>query len=104
MTKSLIQLWGTTGFREALIWLLALVFLAMYSPEESQHFTVCPLALAGFESCPGCGLGRSVSYLLHGNLQASIQMHWLGIPATLLLAWRIISVIHNIIKNQTSPS
>ena len=95
--------WRNAGFKEAMIWLIALLALAIYSPINDVHITICPLALAGFEHCPGCGLGRSISYFLHGNLNASFHAHWLGIPATFLLSWRIISVFHKIIKTQTTP-
>jgi hypothetical protein len=47
------------------------------------------LANLGFNWCPGCGLGRSLSHLLHGELRQSIQMHWFGIPALLVLLYRI---------------
>jgi hypothetical protein len=92
------------GLLDATIWAMALVALAIFNPSTDAHFTVCPLALAGFEHCPGCGLGRSISHLLHGAFTASLHAHWLGIPATLLLFWRIISVLHKVIKNQIAKS
>jgi hypothetical protein len=73
---------------EALIWIGALVFLAFTSP-ESSHFTLCPLAAAGFEFCPGCGLGRAVSLLLHGYPVESWNAHPLGIFAVIVLLIRV---------------
>jgi len=32
------------------------------------HLTLCPLALAGFHWCPGCGVGRSMILALHGQV------------------------------------
>jgi hypothetical protein len=77
---------------ELLLWITALVLLAMSSVQEAKaadHFSLCPLANLGFNWCPGCGLGRSLSHLLHGELRQSIQMHWFGIPALLVLLYRI---------------
>ena len=77
---------------ELLLWITALVLLAMYSvpPEASpDHLTLCPLANMGFDWCPGCGLGRSLSHLLHGEIRQSLQFHWFGIPALLVLLYRI---------------
>jgi hypothetical protein len=75
-----------------LFWIIALVLLASASlPDDTahEHFSLCPLANLGFNWCPGCGLGRSLSHLLHGNFQESIRMHWFGIPALLILLYRI---------------
>lgn len=73
---------------ELACWVAALGCLAVTNPVAS-HFTLCPLSNLGFTWCPGCGLGHSVSALLHGNIQSSLQYHWFGIPATGILAYRI---------------
>lgn len=77
---------------ELLFWITAMVLLAMNNishTDHADHFSLCPLENMGFDWCPGCGLGRSISYLLHGELQQSIEMHWLGIPALMVLWYRI---------------
>jgi hypothetical protein len=75
---------------EALVWFTGLLFLAFHSPDTSTHFTVCPLALANIGWCPGCGLGTSVSLLLHGDVMESFSTHPLGIFALIVLSFRII--------------
>ena len=73
---------------ELLVWLSALVFLAINNP--SVHpYTLCPFSNLGFSWCPGCGLGRSISSLLHFDLSGSIHYHWFGIPAFFILLNRI---------------
>lgn len=89
---------------EAAIWLAALIGLAFSYPIEENHFTVCPLALAGIENCPGCGLGRSISALLHGEIQLSLQMHWFGIPAFLIICFRIFILLKNFFKTHYGKS
>jgi hypothetical protein len=50
--------------------------------------SLCPLKWMGFSWCPGCGLGHSIHYLLHGDLAASWKSHPLGIFALGTLAYR----------------
>ena len=78
---------------EALIWIAALIFLALIEPAESTHFIICPFSAMGIDFCPGCGLGRSVSYFLHGDFSTSLAVHPLGIFALIVLTTRVISLI-----------
>lgn len=77
---------------ELLFWVSALILLAFTNPYE-HHFTLCPLANLGLDWCPGCGLGRAISHILHGNFTESFKMHWLGFPALMLIGYRIYSLI-----------
>lgn len=84
---------------EMLFWLAALVLLACNN-NHTHHFTLCPLANLGFENwCPGCGLGRSISHLLHGEFAESFKAHWFGLPALLLIFHRMYTIIKH--KKQT---
>lgn len=80
---------------ELFIWVSGLLWLAFSHPEDT-HFTVCPLALVGFEHCPGCGLGHSISYLLRGEWQLSWQSHPLGIFALVIILKRIFELGKNV--------
>ncbi|WP_341833913.1 DUF2752 domain-containing protein [Chitinophaga pollutisoli] len=51
--------------------------------------SLCFWRWIGFESCPGCGLGHSVSHLFHGHWQESWETHKLGAPTIAALLWRI---------------
>ncbi len=77
---------------EALIWFSGLVVLFLYQPGD-DHFSLCPLYNLGFEYCPGCGLGRSISHFLHGEISQSLRMHPLGIFAVFVLSLRIIKLL-----------
>jgi hypothetical protein len=76
---------------EAIIWTIALIGLALYTPGTS-HFSLCPLSNLGFHSCPGCGLGRSISYFFHGQFACSWATHPFGVFAIVILSYRIISL------------
>lgn len=80
---------------ELIFWITALILLGTAKPTNHHlvdHFTFCPLSNMGLSWCPGCGLGRSVTQLLHGNLNESLHFHWLGIPAVLVICYRIVTL------------
>ncbi|WP_290664271.1 DUF2752 domain-containing protein [Ignavibacterium sp.] len=80
---------------EGIIWTVSLIYLASTSNYSESHFTICPLSNLGLENCPGCGLGRSVSMVLHGHLFESFDFHWLGIPALVIILSRLLQLIRN---------
>ncbi len=86
---SFIRLWF-----ETMVWVLALVMLAVMNPLTTQP-SLCVLHHLGFESCPGCGLGHSVSKAFHGQFFSSFETHPLGLFTILVLFIRIITLIKN---------
>ena len=80
------------AFPEAFIWLGGILMLAFTNPYV-QQWTLCPLHNMGFYFCPGCGLGRSISMILQGNVVDSWHMHPLGGLALLILVTRSIYLL-----------
>jgi Protein of unknown function (DUF2752) len=80
---------------ELLFWIVGLTYLALMNPSET-HFTLCPIKNLGFSFCPGCGLGHSISFLLHGQLKESFHHHPLGVFALGVILLRIFRLIRNI--------
>jgi hypothetical protein len=78
---------------ELLFWTAALISLALSDPSKPGQYSLCPFKAMGFTWCPGCGLGHSISWLLHGNLTNSWHAHWLGIPALCIILYRIYSLL-----------
>jgi hypothetical protein len=74
---------------ELAVWIIGLIFLVSFDPAGSPPPNLCPAKLLGFDFCPGCGLGRSIAWLLHGNLSESVHAHLLGPFAFLVLTHRI---------------
>lgn len=86
---------------ESLIWLTAFLYLALINPYEPKHFTLCLFRLVGIENCPGCGLGKSISMIFHGDFVGSLKSHPLGIPALILIVGRIYKLIRNTTKKRS---
>jgi len=80
---------------EAFVWITAILYFAASPVYSGGHFSICPLSLAGFQHCPGCGLGRSMILLLHGHIAESFSMHPLAIFALAVLIARIVYVFRN---------
>lgn len=79
---------------ELFFWIIVLVYLALINPAES-HFSFCLFNQLGFTWCPGCGIGHSISYLLHGDIIKSFHTHWLGTFALIVIVYRVLQLIKN---------
>lgn len=80
---------------ELIFWTVALILLAAAEPVDHRdvhHFTFCPLANLGLQWCPGCGLGRAITQLFHGNVRESLKLHWFAIPAVLIIGNRTLTL------------
>jgi hypothetical protein len=84
--------------RESMFWILALISLLLLSGDISTG-SICLWSMIGIDFCPGCGIGRSVGLLLRGDIHASLQAHWLGIPALLAISFRLIQLFNLISQN-----
>jgi len=90
--------------REAAIWVVGLLVLALGNPESDFHFTIFwPYYVWDIKS-PGFGLGHSISYLFRGDVTAAIETHILGIPAVAILLWRIATLEYRLVKRNGSTS
>ena len=87
---------------ESLFWLSALLYLAVINPYEPRHISFCLFSLAGIENCPGCGLGKSISMIFHGNFIDSFNSHPLGLPALILISQRIFKLVINTINKKNT--
>jgi len=92
--RKFLRPFNIVGF-EASIWIAALLYLALIHIPGNTHFTICPIKNLGFDFCPGCGLGNSVSYFFHGDFYRSFTAHPLGIFAVVVLLFRIVFLIKN---------
>lgn len=89
---------------EALVWTAGLIGLALTDPDTRGVLDLCLFKHLGFESCPGCGLGHSVAYLLHGQLGRSLETHPLGLFTVGVLCTRILSLMRDATRSWTPKS
>jgi hypothetical protein len=88
---------------ELTFWIAALIALGCSNPAQAGQYTLCPLRLMGFKWCPGCGIGHSIAWLLHGDIRNSFHAHWLGIPALVGIVYRIGVLIKDNVINRNRP-
>ncbi|MEI7906308.1 MAG: DUF2752 domain-containing protein [Bacteroidota bacterium] len=86
---------------ELSMWCIALVFFIINDPHAVSSFFLCPLHNLGYNFCPGCGLGHSLSLFIHGYIAQSFSAHPLGIPAAFILLHRNLTLIQNITEHKT---
>jgi hypothetical protein len=90
-----MKIWPQIPF-ELLFWMSALLMLGnagMDVKADGHHFTLCPLANLGISWCPGCGIGRAITHLLHGQIMESLKYHWFGLPALMIICYRIYTLM-----------
>ena len=68
--------------------LLGFAALAVFQPSDDGP-TFCPFALCTGMACPGCGMTRAASSLLHGDMGRAMRYHPLVllVAAQLLVGW-----------------
>ncbi len=89
---------------EGWFWVLGLVYLATLNPASDKHMVFCLNRRIHSHDCPGCGFGKSVSYLLHGKILHSFRSHVFGPVGFLLILYRIYQLIskpsgHTVVYN-----
>lgn len=77
---------------ELILWIGSLLYLGKINP-HAEHMSLCFFNWLGFLWCPGCGLGHSISFLLHGECALSWEAHWLGGFGLMVLLHRIIQLL-----------
>ncbi|MFI5158875.1 MAG: DUF2752 domain-containing protein [Sphingobacteriales bacterium] len=91
------------NYFELTFWITALIALGVSHPAQATHFTLCPLKLMGITWCPGCGLGHAIAFLLHGELRNSFHAHWMGLPALIIIVFRIYDLIKQRVSEPLYP-
>src|SRR5690606_16845141 len=79
---------------ELIAWTAGLIFLFIL-PIQDDHFSLCLFKAAGINFCPGCGIGSSISHLLHLKFEESFTIYHLDFLAFLIIMHRIISLLKN---------
>lgn len=62
---------------------VAAAVLALWTPPDDPRLTVCLLRRSTGVDCPGCGMTRALSALVHGEWALSWRLHPLSIPVAI---------------------
>ena len=79
--------------------LFILIYLYPYLPWVTNH-TLCAFRICLNLDCPGCGITRSASALLHGDWQQSIYYHPLGIVLVISLLYIFIRKVIELFRGR----
>ncbi|PIR17441.1 MAG: hypothetical protein COV46_04125 [Deltaproteobacteria bacterium CG11_big_fil_rev_8_21_14_0_20_49_13] len=71
--------------------LLALAYLYPYIPGHDLPW--CAIKIGTGLDCPGCGIVRSVSVLLHGHFIESLKFHPLGVVVAGWMIYKWVAVL-----------
>jgi hypothetical protein len=77
---------------EQMVWKSGLQALFFMNAETTQP-TFCILSNIGFSHCPGCGIGHAIHDVLHFQFWQSFQSHWMGLPAVVIIFFRMHQLI-----------
>ncbi|MBL1214968.1 MAG: DUF2752 domain-containing protein [Ignavibacteriae bacterium] len=86
---------------EAYLWIAGLIYLFLINPYQDSHFTICPFNNLGIDFCPGCGIGKSISFIYYADFINSFKSHPLGVFALLVILYRIINLIYKSFSKKT---
>ena len=80
------------------------VYLFIFEPGKSGFFPVCPFrALTGF-ACPGCGSGRALHALLHGDLATAFALNPLLVLSLPFLLYALVRHTRSVLLGQPMRS
>ncbi len=68
------------------------VCLYVFDPARSGFYPLCPFHAVTGLHCPGCGSGRALHQLLHGNVLAAMRLNPLAVVLLPPLAYGMLSL------------
>lgn len=79
---------------------IGIVLVKVYDPEKESFFIPCMLYKLTGIKCPGCGMTRSIHYLVNGNIKQAIWYNLLLIPIIILVIYSLYRYIRYLVKNE----
>lgn len=80
--------------------LTGVILVKIYNPEEESFFIPCMLHKLTGIKCPGCGMTRSVHYLVNGNIKQAIWYNLMLIPIIILVMYALYRYVRYLIKDE----
>lgn len=79
---------------------IGIVLVKVYNPEKESFFIPCMLYKLTGIKCPGCGMTRSIHYLVNGNIKQAIWYNLMLIPIIILVIYALYRYIRYLVKNE----
>ncbi len=76
--------------------ILVFVYSAFFSPERNDYPVQCIHEQVSGEPCPSCGLSRSFSYILQGDLESAAMANRYGMRIFLFFLFHLLMRLSNI--------
>lgn len=96
--KKKLSIYIVTGL--LLVATIGIVLVKVYNPEEESFFIPCMLYKLTGIKCPGCGMTRSIHYLVNGNIKQAIWYNLMLIPIIILVIYSLYRYIRYLVKNE----
>lgn len=95
--------WGAT-VAAGLMLCVGGVYLYSFNPANTGVYPICPFhSVTGFY-CPGCGSGRAMHQLLHGNVAAAMRLNPLAVVLLPPTAYGMLSLALPFVGLKRLPS
>lgn len=80
--------------------IIGVILVKIYNPEEESFFIPCMLYKLTGIKCPGCGMTRSVHYLVNGNVKQALWYNLMLIPIIILVIYALYRYLRYLIKGE----
>jgi hypothetical protein len=80
------------------------IYLYAFNPAGSGVYPICPFHSITGLHCPGCGTGRALHQLLHGNVLAAMRLNPLGVLLLPPVAYGMLSLALQFVGLRPLPS
>ncbi len=77
--------------------ILVFIYSAFFSPEKNDYPVQCIHEKVSGEPCPSCGLSRSFSYIIQGDLESAAMANRYGMRIFLFFLFHLVMRLSNIV-------
>lgn len=79
------QIWERIRQDMKSLWPAAVAVVGLMAVMDAVFRAFCPMVVLTGLPCPGCGMTRSLFFLMTGRIRQSVWMHPMGIPVACLI-------------------
>ena len=84
--------------------ILVFIYSGFFCPEKNDYPLVCIHERITGEPCPSCGLSRSFSYIIRGDISTAASYNEYGLRVFLFFLFQLVMRLSNIVYILRKPS